>query len=700
MTLQAPELLAHLSNASCSVLVAQHSHVPFIAYLGAPLAVSEIDTYLLQRGVLGGGLDNETFPWLVAEPSKGWMGRPGIQLRNSDGQPTMTHCAIDTVTASDNEVTIVLRDNQLLIAIEITLALHTSGPLTVAATLQNNSTQVVSVDAVRLTIPVGSICEEILTIGGRHAMEAIEHRHSWNNASVAIENRSGRTSHEQMGVVFAGSHNFSEQHGHVWGVHIGWSGNFEFWCDSLTEAMHNIHVGELVTPGEISLMPGEKYSTPEIVIAYSSSGINTVSHQFHDLLREHRSAEVERPVIVNTWEAVYFNHDLTTLQNLATQAAEVGIERFVLDDGWFHNRRNDTAGLGDWWVDTTVWPDGLGPLVQHVRSVGMEFGLWFEPEMVNPDSNLFRAHPDWALQGTTTNPVLGRNQLVLDMSRDDVRDYLFSHISELLSTYEISYIKWDHNRPLVGGISHAHNLGVYELFNRLTTAFPTVQFESCASGGGRIDMGIAQFVDRFWTSDSIDALDRLQIQKGVSKLIPIEMMGSHIGSPTCHTTGRKHALSFRAATAMFGWLGVEWNLLSMSEREKKNLAAAISTYKHFRPLLHSGQYIRNDHTDSTMHIHGVIARDASEALFSVSRIANSSSHRTAPLLVSGLSSQITYQVQRVEMGTARWALHRQLPNWVTEGLQATGEQLSRIGLPLPPLLPESTMLIHLTQVTS
>ena len=698
MTLQAPELLAHLSNASCSVLVAQHSRVPFIAYLGAPLAEPQIDTYLLQRGVLGGGLDNETFPWLIAEPSKGWMGRPGIQLRNSDGQPILTHCEIHNVTASGNEVTIVLRDNQLQIAIEFTLTLHPSGPLVVVAALHNNSTQPISLDGLRLTIPVGSMCEEILTIGGRHAMEAIEHRHSWNNVSVAIENRSGRTSHEQMGVVFAGSRNFSEQHGDVWGVHIAWSGNFEFWCDSLTDAMHNIHVGELVTPGEISLMPGEKYSTPEVVVAYSSSGINTVSHQFHDLLREHRSAEVERPVIVNTWEAVYFNHDLTTLQNLATQAAEVGIERFVLDDGWFHNRRNDTAGLGDWWVDTAVWPDGLGPLVQHVRSVGMEFGLWFEPEMVNPDSNLFRAHPDWALQGTTTNPVLGRNQLVLDMSRDDVRDYLFSHISELLSTYEISYIKWDHNRPLVGGISHAHNLGVYELFTRLTTAFPTVQFESCASGGGRIDMGIAQFVDRFWTSDSIDALDRLQIQKGVSKLIPIEMMGSHIGSPTCHTTGRKHALSFRAATAMFGWLGVEWNLLSMSEREKKNLAAAISTYKHFRPLLHSGQYIRNDHTDSTMHIHGVIARDASEALFSVSRVANSSSHRTAPLLISDLSSQTTYRVRRIEMGTPRWALHRQLPNWVTEGLQATGEQLAHVGLPLPPLLPESSMLIHLAEV--
>jgi alpha-galactosidase len=212
-------------------------------------------------------------------------------------------------------------------------------------------------------------------------------------------------------------------------------------------------------------------------------------------------------------------------------------------------------------------------------------------------------------------------------------------------------------------------------------------------------MGIATYVDRFWTSDSIDALDRLEIQKGVTKLIPLEMLGSHIGSPTCHTTGRKHALSFRGATAMFGWLGVEWNLLTLNEREREKLAHVISVYKQFRALLHTGNYIRHDHPDNSMHIHSVVASDAGEALVSVSRLHNGPSHRTAPLLVTDLSPNELYSVQRIDLGAPRWALHRGLPDWVNNGVHATGAQLAHIGLVLPPLLPESTMLLHITQVS-
>ena len=699
MTIVPPVVLAHLNNQKTSVVVAAHSGVPYLAYIGPSLADSEIDTSLLQRGVLGGGLDVEVYPWLIAEPAKGWMGRPGIQLRQGTSSTLPTACTLHNATTANNQLTVNLVDHSLNITIELVLRLEDSGPLTVSTTVHNASDTNVSLDALRITIPVGASCGEIVTLGGRHAMEAVEERQTWGRSRIALENRSGRTSHEQLGVVFAGTPHFGEQHGDVWGVHLAWSGNFEAVCDSVTEAMRVVQIGELLLPQEVVLTPDSSYVAPTVVVAHSTQGINGVSHKFHNYLRSFYAPAIQRPVIANTWEAVYFTHDLSTLCELADVAASVGIERFVLDDGWFHGRRDDTAGLGDWWVDTTVWPQGLTPLIEHVRNLGMEFGLWFEPEMVNPNSDLFRAHPEWALDGMLTEPILGRNQLVLDLSREDVREHLFASIDALLSTHDISYVKWDHNRPLIGGAAHAQTLGAYALFDALTTSHPNVQFESCASGGGRIDMGIANYVDRFWTSDSIDALDRLEIQKGVTKLIPLEMLGSHIGSPTCHTTGRKHALSFRGATAMFGWLGVEWNLLTLNDREKEKLAHVISVYKQFRGLLHTGNYIRHDYPDTSMHIHSVVANDAREALVSVSRLHNGPSHRTAPLTLTDLSPEVLYSVQRIDLGTPRWALHRGLPDWVNNGVHATGAQLAHIGLVLPPLLPESTMILHITRVS-
>lgn len=697
MATASPHTIAHLRDGTISVVIAEDDGAVFIAHLGDDIGNDAIDTYLLSRGVLGGGLDRPVFPWLIAEPSRSWMGHPGLQCRRGDSVvlPTrvrMHQCATDSTTC-----TIGLRDELHGIELEVSIALTDAGTVTIDTACLNGGADALSIDVLTVAVPIDPRCTELLTLGGRHAMEAVEHRHQWHRNVVSLENRSGRTSHEQMNAVFAGTPGFSEQSGRVTAVHCAWSGNSVIRCDALTDGGPVIQVGELLQPGEVRLSPGESYRMPTAVIAHSSRGINEASHAFHRHIRALRPA-VARPVIVNTWEAVYFRHDLDTLRRLASVAAEVGIERFVLDDGWFHGRRDDTKGLGDWWVDATVWPDGLTPLVDHVRALGMEFGLWFEPEMVNPDSDLFRIHPEWALNGTDDDPVLGRNQLVLDMANPDVRDYLFDHIDTMLSTHDIAYVKWDHNRPLVGGASHHQTLGTYELFARLGEAHPDVQFESCASGGGRIDIGIARHVDRFWTSDSIDALDRLTIQRGISKLVPIEMMGSHIGSPTCHTTGRRHALSFRTATAMFGWLGVEWNLLTLNDKERTGLTAGIEMYKQHRQLLHSGNYVRIDHPDTTMHLHGVLATDASEALIGVSRVANGASLRSAPIRVSGLDADALYEVRRIENGNPRWALHRALPGWVDTPVTMTGRRLESLGLTCPPLLPESTMLVHVRRV--
>ena len=692
------QVVDHLFNDRTSVVLAVRDGIPFVAHLGAPLSDVTIEAGVLSRGVVGGGLDLEVVPSLLALPAHGWSGLPGLEARRNGSVMPVDLRVTDHMRLSDRDARVfTMHDGTHGIIVDVVVALTPQNVVTLSTKVTNTADTALSVDALHVCIPVAGDAAETLTLGGRHAMEAVQQRTPWGRTRQVVENRTGRTSHEQLGTVFVGSAGFSEQRGDVWGVHIAHSGNFRIVCDGITETLRTVHAGELVQPGEIVLQPGESHTSPEVVVSYSSNGLTPASQNFHRHVRSF-AATTHRPVVLNTWEAVYFDHDLATLTQLADAAAGVGIERFVLDDGWFHGRRNDTAGLGDWWVDDTVWPDGLTPLVSHVRSLGMDFGLWFEPEMVNPDSDLFRAHPEWALGGTLPHPVLGRNQLVLDLSIAEVRDHLFGRIDAVLSAHDIAYVKWDHNRPLVGGASHAQTLGFYSLLQRLVDAHPDMQFESCASGGGRIDMGVAQWVKRFWASDSIDALDRLEIQKGLTTFIPPEMLGSHIGSPVCHTTGRRHALSFRAGTALFGWLGVEWNLLGLGDKDRDGLRNAIEMYKHHRELLHSADFIRVDHPDDTVDIRGVFDPDSSYGLFSVSRLRSGPSNRSAPIRLP-LPTDREYALGIEHLGSPRWALHRALPDWVANGgTFVEGSVLANIGLPMPSLLPESSFIIHVGQV--
>lgn len=433
---------------------------------------------------------------------------------------------------------------------------------------------------------------------------------------------------------------------------------------------------------------------------YSSHGLSFASQQFHQFVRSGlRHENTPRPVTLNTWEAVYFDHNFETLTKLADVAAYVGVERFVLDDGWFSGRRNDAAGLGDWIVDSSVWPNGLTPLINHVKSLGMEFGIWCEPEMVNPNSNLYRQHPDWVLHSGASTPITGRNQLVLDMSKNEVRKYLFNCISQLLDAHDISYVKWDHNRDLVASPAHAQTLGTYELLGQLKETHPWVQFESCASGGGRVDFGILPFVDRFWTSDSIDPLDRTLIQRGAQRLMPPEVLGTHIGSPINHITQRRHSLAFRASTALFGWLGIEWNLLDASIHERDRLASVIAQYKALRPLLHTGLMFREDHPDSNILVHGVSAHNQSQSLVSVSRLANGPSSHIDPIRLQQFDKNATFIIKPLHLGTPAFAPNRKLPQWLDDGsITMSGLQMREIGVICPPLLPASSLLLHIQKV--
>ena len=380
----------------------------------------------------------------------------------------------------------------------------------------------------------------------------------------------------------------------------------------------------------------------------------------------------------------------------------MGAERFVLDDGWFKNRKSDKAGLGDWFVDNTIFADGLGPLIDHVKAKNMEFGLWVEPEMVNPDSDLYRAHPDWVLNADPAPLILSRNQLVLDLTRTEVQTYLFERLDTLLTEYSINYLKWDMNRAVYQpnnqsgrAVGHHQTNALYTLLARLRTAHPTVEIESCSSGGGRADFGILAFTDRIWTSDSNDALDRLAIQKGFSLFFPPEVMGAHVGPATCHATGRVLSMDMRVGVAMFGHMGIEANLLDINDEQKQTLKAGLALHKQHRKLLHGGRSVRIN-TPHGQSGFGVIATDGGEAIFSCAQLDTLSHSVGARFRFSGLDKDSRYEVKII------WPLKPTSYSTsileVIDGSVISGDGLINVGIQLPIMLPASVLIFYLSRV--
>lgn len=472
--------------------------------------------------------------------------------------------------------------------------------------------------------------------------------------------------------------------------------------------------GELLEPGEIRLQVGESYQSPWVYFGTCDGGLDGLSDRFHRMLRA-RSGHpaTPRPVTLNIWEAVYFDQSAERLLELADKAAAVGVERFVVDDGWFRHRRSDNAGLGDWYVDEGVWPHGLHPLVERVREHGMQFGLWFEPEMVNPDSDLARAHPDWILADPARLPAEKRNQQVLDVARPEAYAYLLERISALVGEYGIDYIKWDHNRdlaePVHGGVpgAHAQTAAVYRLLDELRGRFPALEIESCSSGGARVDLGILERTDRVWGSDDIDPVERQSIQRWTSLLIPYELIGAHVGSSPAHVTGRASELSFRAATALFGHAGVEADITGWDKDDVRRLTAWIGVYKRLRPLLHSGSVVRVDHPDPAAWVHGVVAADRAHAVYAYVQLQTSAYEKGAAMRFAGLDPDVDYsltvlpEVSIESDGWPQWAVAEAVAGEVgKEALVLRGRVLGEVGVAAPKLVnrPGQAFVVELRRV--
>ncbi len=695
---------------------------PAITHWGAAPA-DDLDTFAAELaaseagGATHSSVDAARRVPLLPGQAESWAGTPGLEVHRGARAvfPRLVLGAIESRDASG--VTFVLEDTANGIRVEVAYDLDSHGVLRTAAELHNTGADPLDLVALRLLLPLPARADELLDLTGRWSGERRPQRSRLTDGSRRRAARHGRPGHDSPTLSMAGTPGFGFRSGEVWAVHLAWSGDGEYLVERLPEGVGVLSsflgAGENLLPGELNLGPGESYRTPDVVFVWSDQGIDGVSARVHASLRG-RAAHPRRPrpLVLNTWEAVYFRHALEPLSALADVAASIGVERFVLDDGWFLDRRNDTAGLGDWHVDAAVWPDGLEPLAAHVRELGMEFGLWFEPEMVNPGSRLEAEHPEWMLAPVAGYGPEWRHQQVLNLAHPDAWEYLLERVSTLITDLEVAFVKWDHNRDLVEAVDrrtgragvHTQTRALYALLDELHRRHPGLEIESCASGGGRVDLGILERTQRVWASDTNDPVARQAIQRWTQVLLPPELVGSHVGPKRAHTTGRETDLSFRLITALFGHAGIEWDITRCNEQELSALTAWAGYYRDHRALLASGTTVRADGLPEGSLLHGVVAADGTRALYAWVQLDSAAQAGTQRVPLPGLQPSRRYRVELAEPFGAAVRQGLSAPDWITGGStgagihEFSGATLSTTGLPLPLLGPAQAVLLEVSEI--
>ncbi len=708
------------------VISVPEGRLPDVAHWGAALGPLDPD---LARNLVAAqaqlvGPNTVDVPVRVAllpEQHTGWTGRPGLSGsrggRSWSPRFGVTQVALDGtpvvgfVSSGAGVLTVDAHDGEAGLDLRLTVELLPTGLVRSRALLTNTDGVPYEVDDLVLAYPVPAEASEILDFAGRWGRERAPQRHAFTVGTHVREGRKGRAGADAAYVLHAGTPGFGFADGQVYAVHTAWSGNHTHYAERLFSGERVLGGGELLLPGEVVLAQGAAYETPWVYGAYGV-GLDDVAHRFHRHLRGRPAGRLplERPVTINVWEAVYFDHDADRLVDLAERAAALGVERFVLDDGWFGARRDDHAGLGDWVVSADVWPQGMHPLVDRVRALGMEFGLWFEPEMVNADSDVARQHPEWVMSARAEWPVESRFQQVLDLAVPGAYAHVKGQMLAVIDEYDIDYIKWDHNRDLVdagnqtdGGrpAVHEQTLAFYRLVDELKAAHPGLEIESCASGGARVDLGVLERADRVWVSDCIDPLERQHMMRWTAQLVPPEFLGSHIASGRSHTTGRVHDLSFRAGTAVFGHLGIEWDLGKASAEELTDLGAWVGFFKEHRALLLGGELLRMDGFDEHLFVHGVVAEDGDEAIVALAVVGSLSASPGPRLRIRGLDRDASYRLRPVVVGTPPEGLRP--ARWWGEGPDFpgaifTGAALAEVGVAAPLVFPDQVVLFHAVRV--
>lgn len=545
--------------------------------------------------------------------------------------------------------------------------------ITRQATFQNGSDEnVVLENAASLCLDLPEGDWEWIHFHGRHLTERNSERAAIIHGIQEISSKRGVSSHTQNPSFVICSADCTETAGSCYGAAFVYSGNFRASIEC--SQMHTIRAVMGIHPDLFSwkLAPSEEFNAPEVLLSYSGEGFGKLSQSFHKIIRENvcrgKYKLCERPVLINTWEAIHFDFDREKVLDIAKEAARLGVDMLVLDDGWFGNRNDDKTGLGDWFANEDKLEGGLPALADGISQLGMKFGIWVEPEMVSEDSCLYRSHPEWVIKIPGRNPSRCRNQLVLDMANPDVVDYLFESLSKLLSDADISYVKWDMNRSICdwyspvypadrqGEVPHRFVLGLYSLLERLTQKFPDVLFEGCSSGGGRFDAGMLYYTPQIWTSDNSDAFERTRIQYGTSFFYPVSTMGAHISEVPNHQTGRITPIEARSTVAMHGSFGYELDLNKLSDEEKELVRQQIKQFKEFGPLIHGGKYFRlSNPLCENFAAWAFVAENMREALVQAVKFNNIRNDAMLVVKPRGLDPDLMYRIdgdERVFSGKA------------------------------------------------
>jgi len=694
---------ALISSPTSSFFCEVQDGALIIRHWGAPLTgdLSEV-ARAMRPSVPNSGFDSPVAAGIMRESARGFLGQQSLVGHGQAGAWS-TKFEVVAFSSTSSEINVTLKDSIANLEVSVHFELDIFGVLTEKVRVTNLSEAIFHLNDYIHWLPLPREASQTLDFVGRWSNERNPQRRTIATGTWIRDSREGRSGHNFSIAEIALTRETNFQSGQAWAVSIAWSGNSQYAVERIWDGTQSIGGGELLLPGEVKLGKGESYEAPDLIAVYTAQGLDGLSNSFHSHIRarSHHPSR-PRPLTLNMWEAVYFAHDEENIKKIVDVAAEVGVERVVLDDGWFHSRRDDRSGLGDWVIDPLVWPQGLTPVIEYINSKGIEFGLWFEGEMVNVDSDLYRAHPEWILHESKRVPPEWRHQQVLDLGHEGAFEHVLSQVDAVLSANNIAYIKWDHNRVLVDA-GHLGQAGVrrqteaiYRLFAELKVRHPKLEIESCASGGARIDLGVIDYVDRFWTSDNNDALARQTIQRWTMQVIPPELLGTHVGPTHGHQTGRTLELSFRAVTALFGHAGMEWDITEADLKQRKVLATWANYYKDNREFLHSGRMVRVDYPDSSAYLHGVTAVDQSRAIYAYVQLEPTIAVHPAPMKFPHLDPEATYLVKAVHpAGRPRYMLV-ETPEWLS-GIKLSGSVLASVGISVPILAPANAFLIEITR---
>lgn len=582
-----------------------------------------------------------------------------------DGKPSFDSMPESNGTdESCQTLRVTLKDNIAKIQIDLYYSVFEDiDVLTRRAVITNlNNDKIMIEKALSVQVDYDEHQFDMISLDGSWIKERHIHHRDLTYGIVKIDSKRGVSSSDHNPFVGLLRKNTTEEHGECYGFALIYSGNFEASSEVNPHGLLRFLMGINSFDFYWNLNPNQTFITPEAVLTYSSQGLSKLSQNFHELIKKHivspQWQNKERPVLINNWEATYFNFNEHKLLKLAKKAKKLGVELFVLDDGWFGKRNDDTSSLGDWRVNKKKLPSGIDGLAEKINKLGLSFGIWVEPEMVNPDSDLYRIHPDWAIFHPERTPSLGRNQLVLDLSRQDVRDYLFESLSTLFDQANIVYCKWDMNRSFTdvfshhlsadnqGEIWHRYILGLYELLSKLTKKFPHILFESCASGGNRFDLGMLYYMPQTWTSDNTDGIERIMIQYGTSVVFPPSTMGAHVSQAPNAQTIRNTPIETRFNTAAFGLLGYELDLTKLSKHDLNIIKNQISYYKEHRSLFQFGTFYRLQNPFETNLCQWMVTNPSGEeALVGIYQKLAKPNDQLEKIAVNGLNNDGRYIIK-------------------------------------------------------